>query len=434
MMSPFDVPHLLLRNASVPRTLLRPPAGFAMPMSGDIVVLDIEIADGRVARLAPPGILAGDGVDLDRGMVWPCFVDLHTHLDKGHIWLRAANPDGSRFGALSTVGADREANWTADDVRARMDFALRCAYAQGTRAIRTHIDSIGQQPWISWPVFREMREAWRGRIELQAVALFHPEAAADHEWLERLADLVAESGGVMGGVPYRDVDPVDYLDRVFAHAEKRGLDLDFHVDETDDTQAACLRLIAETALRRRFPGRIVAGHCCSLALQPAEEADRTLDLVAQAGVTVVSLPMCNMYLQDRTAGRTPRWRGVTLLHEMAARGIRVVVSSDNCRDPFYAYGDHDVVEVYREATRILQLDHPIADWPQSVTAAPAAVAGFADGGIAEGMAADLVLFRTRTFNEFLARSSQDRTILRAGRPIERVLPDYRELDHLMERA
>ena len=125
---------------------------------------------------------------------------------------------------------------------------------------------------------------------------------------------------------------------------------------------------------------------------------------------------------------------MTLLHEMAARGIRVVVSSDNCRDPFYAYGDHDVVEVYREATRILQLDHPIADWPQSVTAAPAAVAGFADGGIAEGMAADLVLFRTRTFNEFLARSSQDRTILRACRPIERVLPDYRELDHLMERA
>jgi cytosine deaminase len=283
-------------------------------------------------------------------------------------------------------------------------------------------------------VFRETREAWRGRVDLQAVALFHPEAASDHAWLERLADLVAESGGVMGGVPYMEADPLGYLDRVFAHAEKRGLDLDFHVDETNDPAAACLRLIAETALRRRFPGRIVAGHCCSLALQPAEEVDRTLDLVAEAGVTVVSLPMCNMYLQDRKPGRTPRWRGVTLLHEMRARGIGVVVSSDNCRDPFYAYGDHDVMEVYREATRILQLDHPIGDWPRTVTIAPAEVAGFSDGGIAEGMVADLVLFRARGFNELLARPSQNRVILRAGEPITRELPDYRELDHLMGRA
>jgi cytosine deaminase len=424
-----DTPVLYLRNANVPRALL---VG-TYPGSGDTVALDLLIEHGAITRLAPAGTLDGEGVDLDRGMVWPCFVDLHTHLDKGHIWPRAANPDGTRMGALMTVGTDREANWSDEDVRARMDFGLRCAYAQGTRAIRTHLDSLGRQPWISWPVFREMREAWRGRIELQAVALFHPDAAADAAWLESLADLVADSGGVMGGVPYMQPDVDDFLDRVFDHAEARGLDLDFHVDETNDPGAACLRRIAETALRRKFRGRIVAGHCCSLATQQPDEVDRTLDLVAAAGVTVVSLPMCNMYLQDRVAGRTPRWRGVTLLHELRARGIPVTVSSDNCRDSFYAYGDHDLVEVYREATRIAHLDHPVADWPASVTTTPAAVAGFAGGVIAEGAPADLVLFRARTFNEFLTRPQSDRIVLRAGKPIDRTLPDYRELDHLMEK-
>jgi cytosine deaminase len=154
-------------------------------------------------------------------------------------------------------------------------------------------------------------------------------------------------------------------------------------------------------------------------------------LCADAGLRVIVLPMCNMYLQGRAAGRTPRWRGVTLLHEMHARGIRVAVASDNCRDPFYAYGDHDVVEVYREATRIVQLDHPIGDWPRTVTITPSEVAGFSDGGIVEGVKADLVLFRARDFNEFLARPPRDRVVLRAGRPIATVLPDYRELDHLM---
>ena len=34
-----------------------------------------------------------------------------------------------------------------------------------------------------------------------------------------------------------------------------------------------------------------------------------------------------------------------------------MVASDNTRDPFYAYGDLDMIEVFREATRILHFDH-----------------------------------------------------------------------------
>ena len=51
---------------------------------------------------------------------------------------------------------------------------------------------------------------------------------------------------------------------------------------------------------------------------------------------------------------------MTLLHELKERGIPVAVASDNTRDPFYAYGDMDMMEVFREAVRVLHLDHPIA--------------------------------------------------------------------------
>jgi cytosine deaminase len=156
--------------------------------------------------------------------------------------------------------------------------------------------------------------------------------------------------------------------------------------------------------------------------------------VRDAGISVVSLPMCNMYLQDRHAGRTPRWRGVTLLHEMKARGIPVAVASDNTRDPFYAYGDLDPLEVFREASRILQLDHPVGDWPAAVCRDPAAIIGRPEfGRIAVDLPADLVLFRARNWTELLARPQSDRTVLRSGKPIDRALPDYRELDDLMEK-
>ena len=39
-----------------------------------------------------------------------------------------------------------------------------------------------------------------------------------------------------------------------------------------------------------------------------------------------------------------------------------MIASDNVRDPFYAYGDLDMLEVWREGVRILHLDYPFADW------------------------------------------------------------------------
>ena len=51
------------------------------------------------------------------------------------------------------------------------NFGLRCAYAHGVSAIRTHLDSVPQQAGLSWPAFREMRAEWVGRIALQGVSL-----------------------------------------------------------------------------------------------------------------------------------------------------------------------------------------------------------------------------------------------------------------------
>ena len=375
-----------------------------------------------------------DGPEIDAGgaMLLPAFVDMHTHLDKGHIWPRAANPDGTFGGALTAVRQDRESSWGAGDVRRRMDFALRCAYAHGTRAVRTHIDSAPPQHQVSWPVFDEIRRDWRGKIELQAVTIFGIELIEDEAAFQETADTAARYGGRLGFVTYPMPDMGRLLDRFFRAASERGMDADLHVDETGDPASASLRAVAESALRTRFEGKITAGHCCSLACQSADEADRTLDLAAEAGISVVSLPMCNLYLQDRTAQRTPRWRGVTLVHEMRARGIPVAFASDNTRDPFYAYGDLDMIEVVRESVRICHLDHSDPHWLDAFSAVPAAICGFECSNLATGDSADFVVCRARNWSELLSRPQSDRVVVRSGRPIDRQLPDYSELDDLME--
>ncbi len=425
---PFE--RCVLGRATVPACLAEGVPEEARADADGLVVLDLELRDGRIAALAPAGSLRAT-VDLARRMVWPCPVDVHTHLDKGHIWPRAANPDGTFASALAAVQADRVARWSAADVRARMAFGLRCAFAHGTCAIRTHLDSIPPQAAISWPVFAELREQWRGRIALQAVSLAMAEHYRGPEGRD-LADLVAAHGGILGLVPFPGPELDRDLDRFLALAIERDLEIDCHVDESLDPGARTLVHLARAALRQGYRGRILVGHCCSLAVQEPAEVARTIDLLLEAGIAVVALPMCNLYLQDRAAGRTPRRRGVTLLHELAAAGVPVMLASDNCRDPFYAYGDHDLLEVFREAVRIAHLDHPIGSWPRAVTATPARQMGLAEAGrIVPGGPADLVIFEGRRWSEVLSRPESRRVVLRGGRPIDRTLPAYAELDPLV---
>lgn len=487
------VDHYWLCNVRAPRSLLVEPLGtvplkaqlkaqpreaqsyLAAISAAETVSLDVEIKDARIVALQaaegavaqlpvptprskPEAVVGQRGsanlaqsarieqaeiskteiprIDGKSGLLWPCFVDMHTHLDKGHIWPRSPNPDGTFGGAVTAVKQDSRCRWEAADVYRRMEFGLQCSYAHGTQALRTHLDAFGEQGRVSFAVFEQLRQAWADRLLLQAVCLVSLDYFGGSQG-EALADLVASVGGILGGVAYAGPQLRPEVERVFDLAIERGLDLDFHVDENLDPQSQALRTIAEVALQKRFQGRITCGHCCSLAVQSEAVVAQTLAAVKAAGIAVVSLPMCNLYLQGRQAGRTPRDRGVTLLHELKAAGIPVALASDNCRDPFFAYGDHDGLEVFTQSVRIGHLDHPLGDWAQAVTAVPAQMMGLAEpgqetvGAIGVGLPADLIVFKARSLNELLARNQRDRVVIRRGRQIDTQLPDYAQLDDLM---
>lgn len=435
-------PDFILHRAKVPASLLGSAPAEAVSDFDDALLVDIRVADGIVEAITPAGQIAVETIpviDLAGRHVWPTFVDVHAHLDKAHIIDRTQNPGGDFAGARDATSYDRTHYWRAEDVRRRMDFALRCAEAHGVTAIRTHLDSHDPQGDISWAVFHEMRALWRGRIELQAAALMPIDMFAG-PYGEHLADVVAESGGIVGGVTRAsgavhgpEMGNLDALiDRVFTLAAARNLDIDLHVDETGDPAAATLWNVAQATLRHGYEGRVTCGHCCSLAVQDVDQVARTIDLVAKARIDIVTLPTVNMYLQDRAVARTPRWRGVTLVKELRAAGIRVAMAGDNCRDPFYAYGDHDMLDTFRQGVRILHLDHPHGDAPALATHVPASIMGVPQGLIAAGRPADLIILNARSMNELISRPQSDRTILRAGRIQSHRLPDYAELEFVVE--
>jgi cytosine deaminase len=427
--------RLTLRRARVaPALLAAPPAD-----SESWAEVDIEISDGLIARIAPSSLARvaagpaprdgeGEASDLAHGIVMPAFVDCHAHLDKAHLADRRAFPAYGLLEAIEAMDA-LKAEWTETDLRRRVEFSLATAFAHGVRAIRSHVDWGPSTPAFVWPTLMELRALWADRVELQLAPLSGLDDAEDPRLLESGLAAAYEGGGVIGFFVYRHEPLAERLSRLIDAAAAHGLDLDFHVDEGLDPQLHGLETLARLLIAKRFPHRVLCGHCVALSLLAPDRLAEILALAKQANIAIVTLPHTNLALQERHPARSPVRRGMAPIREIAAAGIPVAIATDNVRDGFYAFGDHDPLEALALAADIAHLPDAALAWQSAVTTAPAAAMGLAwDSRLAPGAPADLVLFEARTTSELMARRGRPRRVLRAGRFVDTALPSFRALD------
>lgn len=425
-----------IRGARVPVCLL-PKDGDFSPESpwNPVAQVSIDIGCGRVLAVGEdkacgPGVEAE--VDLGGHLLLPGWVDAHVHLDKTYTWDRAPNLSGTFGEAISVLGADK-AHWTAEDLRRRATTALETAAAHGTAAMRSHVDTGPDRGRASWEVLSALREEWADRLDLQLVSLCGVEDYAGPRG-QALADIpVAFGAAALGGMPRMQPDLPGQLDRLMALASERGVGLDLHVDENGEAGSRCLLEVAEAVLRNRFAHPVVCGHCCSLAVQAPEDRRQTMERVKAAGIGIISLPLCNSFLQDRRpasavaglleGGYSPFWRGLTPVVDLLRAGIPVACASDNVRDAFYAYGDYDLAEVWRESVRLAHLEHCFRESLETVTRTPARLMGLEALGIVEpGALARLVEMETPCLSRLLARPLTPRRIWDGEAFIRKPLP------------
>ena len=402
-------------NARLPRWLLPPqwPRDATEP-----ALANLTLAQGSIASVAPvtTAQAAGD-TDWDaRGApMLPGLVDAHTHLDKTFTLPRMGVVRPGLLAAIDAMMTDR-IGWTAADVRARAGRGLQWAHQAGCVQLRSHVDwwEADSIP-LAWNVLAELAAEWQGRVALQQVSLIKLPLFRELDQARRLAARVAAAGpqAVLGAFVHSSNFDEQALRHVFIAAAETGLDVDLHVDEELDPQArglaATVRILRETS----FSNRVVCGHTCSLAMQPESQALATLDAVARLPITMVSLPITNLLLQDAVTGRTPRQRGLTLLKEARARGIPVLIASDNVQDPFCRVGSYDPVEALAAGVLAGQLEQPFDVWSESLCRADWLQRTPLAAPTLVGAPADLVVFPRADAWGWPSRASE-RVVLRAG--------------------
>lgn len=384
-------------------------------------VANVFIRDGLISTVQPDSATANSPepsarLDLQGYILLPAPAEPHAHLDKALLGSRVTNESEDLVGAITAV-IEAYRLMTEDDIADRALRAIRQAVAHGYTAIRTHLDcrvGVGSR---SVAVLQSLRQELREFIDLQLVALAGPVAGEDGAGHRALLEESLEAGAdLVGGVPTLEEDSEASVRELLAVASSYGVGVDLHVDETLDSDARALRILADRVIETGFAAPVTASHCVSLASQPLADIQDTARRVHDAGIRVVALPQTNLYLQGRELSHTAP-RGITAVRELRDAGVLVASGGDNWRDPFNPMGRIDAMET---ASLLVSAGHQrVADAYESVSAAARALMGLPETRIAPGYPANLLAIRGDNLADAVGRASEDRVVISRGRIIAR---------------
>lgn len=371
---------------------------------------DIGVAGEKIAQIAPH-IEAKAAKEINAGgkLVVPTFIDPHIHLDKTMISdVVRDNVSGNLQEAIEIIW-DKKRNYTHEEIIGRASRVIDSAIAHGTTIIRTHVDvdSIGKLvPVEALVAVKKKYASW---VDLQIVAFPQEGIIQDAESRTLLRQALEKGADVIGGMPHNEMtydDSKAHIDFVFSLAKEFNVDIDMHVDETDDPCSRTLEYLAAKTIKEKYFRRVTAGHTCALSAYDNYHAAKVIALVKKAEMNMITNPATNLMLQGRQDRGNIR-RGLTRVKELLAAQVNVCFGQDCIKDTFYpTFGQADLLEVAFLLAHAAQFTLPqeietLMDMP---TVNAARTLNLANYGIKEGFWASFnVLDATKIGEAFRTR-------------------------------
>lgn len=378
--------------------------------------VDIGIENGKFTKIdSQIDVSAARVIEGNGRVVIPGLVESHIHLDKALIADRLPNKSGTLQEALS-VTAQLKSTFTKEDVAERAERALQMIIKRGTTHIRTHAEFDPSGGFHGFETIMELKEKYKDFVDMQVVA-FPQEGIIKSPGTEEMMYRAMEMGAdVVGGIPYNDTDAKDHLDIVFKIAKEFDKDIDLHQDFKDDAEGQTIEMVCRKVIEEGYIGRLSVGHLTSLGALPDEKLKPIIELMAEAQINVMSLPMTDLHLGGRHDEFNVR-RAVTPIRKLRDGGVNVVLATNNIRNPFTPYGNGDLMQVAMLAVPVAHLGGA-DDLPTvlpMITTGPAKALKLVDYGIAEGNDATLVLLDSVRYQEAVIDIPDRLMVIKSGK-------------------
>ncbi len=331
-------------DALVPRCLIsngRDVLGTSIDKEG-LSSIQVEWRDGKIISIS--GLKETSKVPNE--ILLPRFVEPHAHLDKAFSWSRSPNLKGNYQDALAANLSEYKLR-SKDELLFSVEKSLNLALVNGIGAIRSHIDSFGENAMRDWDLLQNVRTKWREKIFLQFVALVPLDFWQTYEG-ELLAQKVAFNGDLLGGViapPFNKKKTFRSLLHLVQLANKLGCDIDLHIDESQSCPAAGLKLLLEVLGQVKNDISITCSHLSSMGLLREQAISHLAKKMDKYKLKVVALPLTNSWLLGRKDRSTLIKRPLAPVFQLQKAGVVVSVGGDNVNDPWFPLSSFDPINL-----------------------------------------------------------------------------------------
>jgi cytosine/creatinine deaminase len=373
--------------------------------SGDAAraTVDIAVADGRIAAIAPH--ISGDGktVDAAQRFVSPGLVESHFHLDKSRILDRVAPLPDRRATDHMKRTSEVKHTFTVEDVYARARGTLEQCVLNGVAHMRTHVEVDPNVGLRGYEAVERLAKDHAWAIDLQ-LCVFLQEGWTDVPGAEANVVAALKRGAqVVGGAPRYDADGPGQIRRIFALAKEFNVDVDIHLDGGHTTHDMAIFLVCDLTDQIGWGGRVAIGHGNKYSCLPPAELQALGRRLADSGVAVAVLPATDLFTSGRHLEHNVI-RGVADANALVAQGANCSISTNNVMNPFTPYGDCSLVRIANLYANVVQrgTEEDLSECFAMLTHRPARILRRSDYGIAVGNPADFVVWNAITPAEVIA--------------------------------
>ena len=386
---------------------------------------DILIKDGIIKDISK-NISSSDTpkIDANYHFVTPPFVDSHFHMDATLSYgLPRVNKSGTLLEGIALWG-ELKPTLTVDAIKDRARRFCKWAIARGTLAIRSHVDVSGDN-LLGVEALIDIREEMKEFIDIQLVA-FPQDGLLRAKCLDNLISALDMGVDIVGGIPHFErtmADGTESIRILCEIAEKRGLLVDLHCDETDDPMSRHVETLAYETLRLGLNGRVAGSHLTSMHSFDNYYFTKLISLLVEADLHIIANPLINITIQGRQDAY-PKRRGLTRIPEQLNAGLKVAFGHDCVMDPWYPLGSHDMLEVAHMALHCCHLtgDEQMKSCYESVTTKAAEILHLDKYGVYPGANGDLVILQCKDPIEALRLKPARLFVIRKGKIISSTPP------------
>ncbi|WP_034890356.1 amidohydrolase family protein [Gillisia sp. Hel_I_29] len=281
------------------------------------------------------------------------FFESHIHLDKACILERCEIKKGDLDEAVEETGKAKE-NFTEKDVFERASGVIEMAIKKGTMGLRTFVETDPKTELRSFEAIKRVKDKYAFAIDIEICAFAQEGLTNSSETQKLLKQALSDGADLVGGCPYKDVDPTKHIEMIFDMAQEFDVNVDFHLDFDLDPNNSSIPKISEETIKRNYLGRVSLGHVTKISAMPKEKRNEMALLLSNAEITLTVLPATDIFLNGRDYD-TLIPRGMVNANELKTFGVNTTISSNNILNAFTPYGDASLARMANMYANISQL-------------------------------------------------------------------------------